>query len=32
MEEKKHIKNNEKNTQNIFDKQLLTNTHHRGQL
>lgn len=26
------IKDNIKNTNNMFDQQLLTNTHHRGQL
>ena len=32
MEEKKRIKENEKNTNKMFDQQLLQNTHHRGQL
>lgn len=32
MKEKKQIKDNVKNTNNMFDQQILENTQHRGQL
>lgn len=32
IEEKKRIQNNTKTTNQMFDQQLLQNTHHRGQL
>ena len=32
MKEKEMIKDNVKNTNAMFDQQLLTNTHHRGEL
>lgn len=32
MREKKQIKDNVKNTNDMFDQQLLENTRHRGQL
>ena len=32
MQEKQRIKENEKKTNQMFDQQLLQNTHHRGQL
>lgn len=32
MQEKQRIKENEKKTNQMFEQQLLANTHHRGQL
>lgn len=32
MQEKMRIKDNEKKTNQMFDQQLLQNTHHRGEL